>query len=401
MVTQTKGQDPLRYTFPINLVPLFTERGLGGVATIKTYFLSNFFDKDLPFSYRLSSIFYFEALILSMLSFTMNVLLGASNAGIFIQGGVNLLFIAFLFIPLTLKQRTIKALLFFIIYLYLPFMFVQYGGYEGSVLYFVVVGIFLLSFLFDGKMRVALVSANIAMYVALIVLQANFPWLVTPMANPDAKVADLLAALVFTMVGMFILVRYVNRAYESERLRNIYLLNEVENKKSELEELSIKDGLTGIFNRRYLTEASEQILIRSANEGRGACVIMFDIDFFKKVNDTYGHTVGDEVLIAVVNAAQAQLRKNDIIARYGGEEFIIVLYPETLENAVHIAERIRLAVERLILAEGLKVTVSLGVTESMPGEGVDSLFQRVDEYLYQAKNGGRNQVASSLVKKAG
>ncbi|MGI6106060.1 MAG: GGDEF domain-containing protein [Raoultibacter sp.] len=359
---------------------------------IGSFFYRNFFDKKLSFEYRLTSIFFIEAFLLSMLSFTVNTLLGATNIGVFIQGFINFCMLVVFFIPVSAKQKVLPPLLLFLIFIYLPFLFFLYAGYDGSVLYFAAIGIFLLSFLYKGKKRIALISLNVLIYVAAILLQSNFPHLVVPMAMPDARVTDLLAAIAFTLFGMAALALYVNKAYEDERLRNAYLMNELEEKNVELEEQSSKDGLTGIFNRRYLTEASEQIFIRAQHENKHVCCIMFDIDHFKKPNDTFGHLEGDKVLIRVVEEAQKQLRKRDILARYGGEEFMIVLYPETLENAIAIAERIRLAVSTISLPDGSPVTISLGVLEASAKMGVDEAFRLTDEYLYKAKNSGRNRV---------
>lgn len=359
---------------------------------IASYFYRNFFDKELSFQYRLRSIFFIECFVLSMLSFTVNGLLAAANIGIVIQGFVNLFMLVVFFLPLKAKQRILPPLLLVAVYAYLPFLYFLYAGYDGSVLYFAAIGVFLLSFLYQGRTRIVLVILNIAVYVAAILLQTNIPDLVVPMAMPDARVTDLLAAIVFTLFGMFVLASYVNKAYEDERLRNIYLMSELEGKNVELKEHSIRDALTGTFNRRYLAEVTEQVLKRGEIEELTACFLMLDIDHFKTINDTYGHVYGDEILLKVTAAVQQQLRKHDVFARYGGEEFIVVLYPETLDDAVSIAERIRGAISKIILPDEKPVTVSLGVVQSSAGVSVDEIYHQVDEYLYLAKSNGRNRV---------
>lgn len=119
---------------------------------------------------------------------------------------------------------------------------------------------------------------------------------------------------------------------------------------------------------------------------------MLDIDLFKKINDTFGHVEGDKILTQFADIVQLQLRKEDILARYGGEEFVVVLYPETLKNAVAIAERIRTAVSTITLPDGSSVTASLGVIEASPNLTVDKALRLSDQYLYQAKKNGRNRV---------
>lgn len=362
------------------------------IEAIRRYFQNNFFDKELSFRYRLSSIFFIESFILSLLSFVANSIFGETLLGMIVQGLELTLCLVIFFIPLPVKQKVMGPFLLALIFGYIPFMFFQFGGYDGSVLFFAILALFFLAFLYDGKKQVLLVVVDVAIYLVAIVLQMTVPGAVIPMADAETRVFDILAGLTFTMLGLLILARYVGKAYESERLRNSYLLSEVESQRNELEELSVRDGLTGVFNRRYLTEVSEQILIRANNERRSACAIMFDIDLFKEVNDTYGHMVGDKVLVKIVEAAKLQLRKHDMIARYGGEEFLIILYPETLENALQIAERIRAAVEALEFKEGITVTVSLGVAETRGGDDAGAILRRADKCLYKAKHEGRNRV---------
>lgn len=329
-----------------------------------------------------------------MLSFTVNALLGASGFGIVIQGLVNLILFIVAILPLSIRQRILPGLLLLIVYFYLPFLYYLYGGYDGSVLYFAALGVFLLSYLYKGKLRTFLIFLDILVYALAILAQSTIPGIVVPMADPQARPADLMAAVVFTLFGMFILARFVNNAYEDERMRNTYLMRELEGKSTEFKEQSIRDSLTGVYNRRYLTEASEQILKWSQKDGKNVCFIMLDIDHFKDINDSFGHVVGDEILIKVAHTVQDQLRKSDVFARYGGEEFMVVLYPEELDNAIAVAERIRTKIALLVLPDGVSVTVSLGVIEAKPGESLDNIYQEVDRQLYSAKNKGRNRTES-------
>lgn len=371
---------------------------LGGtVNKIRSYFRNHFFDRELPFQYRLSAIFFIESFVLAFLSFIVNFGLGTSTLGVVAGILVNLICIAFFIVPLKVKRKVLAPLLLGMVFIYTPLMFVQYGGYDGSVLFFALSGAFMLAFIYRGKTRVFMVLLNIAIYLALIYVQFNNPELIAPMAGPEERVFDLVFALCFTFTAMFVIARYVDKAYEGERLSNVYLLHEVESKNNELEQLSVLDALTGTYNRRWLTEALASILERSKREKSMACAIMFDVDHFKSINDTYGHSIGDQVLVAIVNAAQTQLRKNDTLARYGGEEFLVLIYPDKLDDAVRVAHRIREAVEKIDSIEDLKVTVSLGVIQSQPNDTPDSFLTRVDEYLYKAKESGRNRVEHEVI----
>ena len=154
-----------------------------------------------------------------------------------------------------------------------------------------------------------------------------------------------------------------------------------------------KDALTGIGNRAALNEALGREIEVAQRHNRKLGMVIFDIDFFKKINDTYGHATGDCLLKALAHAAEDTVRTSDQLFRYGGEEFIALL-PETgIRGAKQLAERIRLNIEKLDCAcEGnhIKMTASFGVAILQPDENEESFFIRADKALYKAKNAGRN-----------
>ncbi len=164
-----------------------------------------------------------------------------------------------------------------------------------------------------------------------------------------------------------------------------------------LKTLSDTDPLTRLHNRRFLLESLENELHRAQRETVCLALVIMDIDYFKKINDTHGHQNGDLVLTAVAELIRSELRRYDTAARYGGDEFLLVL-PETPHaGAVLIAERLRKAVQALHFPaplENLVVTVSMGIAvfPSALIDGVDSLFRQADDALYQAKHKGRNRV---------
>ncbi len=164
-----------------------------------------------------------------------------------------------------------------------------------------------------------------------------------------------------------------------------------------LQELAVRDSLTGLYNRRYLDETLEREVSRARREGIPLSLVMLDIDYFKRVNDTYGHQVGDEVLRMLAATLSADIRTEDVACRYGGEEFLILLPNMPLETAMLRAEAWRAAVEGLSIAHGdfqLAFTISLGVS-AYPDHGKtpDDLTRCADQALYKAKHDGRNRVA--------
>ncbi|MBI3206176.1 MAG: GGDEF domain-containing protein [Polyangiaceae bacterium] len=164
----------------------------------------------------------------------------------------------------------------------------------------------------------------------------------------------------------------------------------------EIYRMTIVDGLTQIHNKRYLYEALEREVLRARRHGRPLSILMFDIDFFKRVNDQYGHLAGDYVLRELARVVQGRIRRDEVFARYGGEEFVIALPETPLEGAVSLAENLRARVAEhtfVFQGERIPVTVSIGAAVLAPDDKTATeLVQRADEKLYEAKRGGRNRV---------
>lgn len=157
------------------------------------------------------------------------------------------------------------------------------------------------------------------------------------------------------------------------------------------------DGLTGLYNHRHLQERLQQEIERADRYERPLSVVMADLDRFKSFNDAHGHPRGDEVLIAVSRTLRQLSRASDIVARYGGEEFTLILPETTAEEALVLAERARQCVEALDLevAEGSRVTLSLGIASHAPGMSKEALIESADAALYTAKRQGRNRVCEA------
>ncbi|MHB8880485.1 MAG: sensor domain-containing diguanylate cyclase [Thermodesulfovibrionales bacterium] len=172
-------------------------------------------------------------------------------------------------------------------------------------------------------------------------------------------------------------------------IRDITERKEAEHK---LREYAEKDALTGIMNRRKFYEVLQQEKERAVRYARSLSLILFDIDHFKAVNDTYGHAVGDKVLKTVSAVVAEHIRGSDILGRVGGEEFAVLAAETTLESAVALAEKIRSAVEAAEQDPAGKITISIGVSAYADGITTDEFVRRADEALYDAKNNGRNRV---------
>jgi diguanylate cyclase (GGDEF)-like protein/PAS domain S-box-containing protein len=156
--------------------------------------------------------------------------------------------------------------------------------------------------------------------------------------------------------------------------------------------MAVTDNLTGLYNRRKLSEVLAGEMARSDRHKSKFSVIIFDIDFFKKVNDTYGHQVGDNVLIHLSNILKESARETDCVSRWGGEEFLIIAGGSDLDGAFIFAEKIRKKIADYDFPEVGRVTISCGVAQYKNGETSTELVLRADTALYQVKNSGRNRV---------
>lgn len=165
-------------------------------------------------------------------------------------------------------------------------------------------------------------------------------------------------------------------------------------------EAAVTDQLTGLFNRRYFHTQFEVLLRRNAHGGDRLCVLVCDLDHFKRINDQYGHAVGDDVLREFSVRLGAAFRPSDVVCRFGGEEFVVLMPETTIDRAMRVAERVRRSVADSAFPVGgaavsVPVTVSIGVAESLGAhDTADKIVKRADEALYRAKETGRNCVVS-------
>ena len=221
-----------------------------------------------------------------------------------------------------------------------------------------------------------------------------------------AKV-DLVTILVsvwFVTFLIILVIRFFD--YSRERVANKRKQEELEKnlaalqiEKSEYEKSSKEDPLTGCLNRAGF---SSILLREQENLSKNGCpvsFVMLDIDHFKEVNDTYGHNVGDEVLVNLTRLIRDKIRNTDALVRWGGEEFVILCGDTPIQNAQFLAEKLRVAIEGATLIKQQQVTCSFGIAEMIPGEDPKKLFERADKALYSAKEGGRNRVVSAMFKR--
>ena len=232
----------------------------------------------------------------------------------------------------------------------------------------------------------------------------------------DASQMTTIALITISFYGIMIWMLYLYRPYALELHLEILrwwilsvvslwfalmsgqvakLRRELASRKQDIEALLERDDLTSVGNRRFLTHMLEQEKSRADRAATAFCVAMLDLDYFKKVNDTYGHAAGDKILKIFAHVAQRDLRKIDYFGRYGGEEFMLIMSDTHIVGAQVRAERLRANVERTRYDEidpALIQTVSIGIAEYRRGESMEQIQSRADKAMYEAKSKGRNRV---------
>ena len=181
-------------------------------------------------------------------------------------------------------------------------------------------------------------------------------------------------------------IRYLGRELFLAMFTDITEEKELEKR---LYKLATRDKLTCIYNRHALYEFLDKMIKQAERDLMTFSVVFFDIDGFKQINDTFGHQVGDDVLVSIANLVKRALRKSDIFGRWGGEEFLIIL-PNS-KDPVLVAERLRKLVQETIRINGSSITISVGVTNYKKGDSITSIIKRVDNAMYSAKMLGKNR----------
>ncbi|MGQ7246604.1 GGDEF domain-containing protein [Halomonas sp. V046] len=190
----------------------------------------------------------------------------------------------------------------------------------------------------------------------------------------------LVASALFILVGFAISVRLVFEMQESR-----------------LTHMATRDALTGLFNRRFASDYLHQLAAQRQREPAPCCIALLDIDHFKRINDSYGHDVGDLSLVSISSLLQAHFRRSDILCRWGGEEFLVIFPNTSLEDIHPVIEQLRSQLTHLCIEHDkgeFQLTLSIGVTEIAPHETVDVPINRADRLLYRAKAEGRDRIVT-------
>ena len=204
-----------------------------------------------------------------------------------------------------------------------------------------------------------------------------------------------IALVIFIMIYIPAII-LLSKTMLNNRISSIEAHEALEKSTEKFRQLSITDALTNIYNRRYFFEIAKNIILIASREQKCTALLMLDVDYFKRINDTFGHQAGDFVLVELVMSIKDTMRSSDLFARVGGEEFAILLNNTSLTKAKVIAEKIRSMIENkefIYNTVSIKTTISIGISEVNEGNFLlENVYKNADTQLYKAKENGRNRV---------
>ncbi|MCG7900220.1 MAG: GGDEF domain-containing protein [Candidatus Thiodiazotropha lotti] len=243
----------------------------------------------------------------------------------------------------------------------------------------------LIMMLLQGLRR-GVIALFVLLIIAIVVMYIPFVSFVT---------ADYPQSFKVRFIASFFALSIMVTIYEFLRERTHKRYIEISN---ELEHASHTDMLTGLANRREMLARLDAAYGTYNRHGAPFSIIMADLDNFKRINDTYGHVVGDHLLIGLGKLLSSVVRRQDLVSRWGGEEFLIMLSQTDRRQAMEVAEKLRLSVESAVFSDENKyqITLSLGVQSITEAVNTDTMIRDADRFLYEAKRRGRNRVAGPL-----
>lgn len=271
-----------------------------------------------------------------------------------------------------------SAMLIVFIEIFILLSLFWFVGFSHYVLVWIII-IPVTSYFLLGRKggRIVTISFTLTVFILLVL---NYPvW-----ESQGFTVVGLLN-LGFAYLGLILMISYYELTMQ-ETMKNL------ESKNHELATLSITDSLTGAYNRIKLDEMLFSEIINYRKTGKVFSIMICDIDYFKQINDNFGHLFGDTILKEITQLMHQTIRETDICGRWGGEEFMIICLNTPLNGAVFLAEKLRIAIEAFSRNTPHQVTMSFGVAEFSSTDTIETLIKRADDALYLAKEQGRNRV---------
>ncbi len=348
----------------------------------------NYFGSDIPVETRLSNMLFVGGSLVCLVCVVGAMIVGMPIQAVFIclslAAYIGLMF--FITTKVGRQELITQITLLVINLLFFPAIFLTAGGVYGGIISYFIFAIIFSLLMFRGLACFVVVTSEVVFYS--FVIYATYRWPQIMISADNRSYTYFLSSTTVVIVSLTtgLLVRLLTTQYRKEK-------HKIDNAVKELEDLSTKDPLTGVYNRRYMLDFLQTNINRAYNYGAQLSVVIFDIDKFKSLNDDFGHLVGDEILLNLCSLVSTQIRNSDILSRYGGEEFVAVFPNTSAEVAYKRAEEIRRKVEKANLSDSVDrpITISGGVAEYIKGMSVEEIIDAADKNLYVAKNTGRNK----------
>ena len=357
-----------------------------------------YFGEQLPMNVRFFNFACFGGMISSLLATLINVIMQNGFWGILTCCLCTLGFLFdFVLAQLTEKFNFVIILtIFFMNFVFFPALYITLGGISSGMPVYFAIGFIFTVLMMKPKLASFFLVAEVVWYTLLLHFDKLHPQYAAYFITMGNKqYTDTTLDMLLVSLCLAAMVKILALCFEYQQNKTDRLLKQ-------MEELAVKDPLTGAYNRRFLLKYMDSAFENCKRDGTKLAVVMFDIDKFKRVNDDYGHLVGDDVIKALSSALMQSCREYDIVARYGGEEFVLVMPGATSQIAWDRAEDIRKTFAGLKINDAIErtVTISGGVAEYDSSlRDSEKLISKADDNLYIAKESGRNRIIQEDGKK--
>lgn len=292
-----------------------------------------------------------------------------------------------------LSSYIVAILLSFFIY---PFLWIENGGSSSGIIYFYIFNVVFFAIVFKKRVAVFIIFLQIIMINLLYFFEYLNPQMIKPYPSIEAKLIDQVVSYLIVSTFLYIITRWVMHVYNDKIFELNATHKELNTALKKLELLSSIDELSQINNRRSTFELLKADL-KEADGRECISILMLDIDYFKKINDTYGHSAGDEVIKKVAQLLQNKIRKTDFVGRIGGEEFLVVFPDTSLEDAKNKSNDLQVEISNIEWEQKeLSVTLSGGLFsfKYLENISIEKAIEQADKNLYKAKENGRNCIIS-------
>lgn len=369
-------------------------------------FIKTSFGSDIPIRLRFFNIIFMTGILVGIAGVVACINLNSSIQAIMISAVMTLAFPLLAYVGIRSKEKqniVIFVSLCIVNFIIFPALYLSGGAIYCGIPSYFCLGIALTLFLTSGKASFILAALESVWYAFIVFVSWRWPDIcidvpafeASPTGRRDFAFNAISSNTMMVCIALGILAKVIFSLYQVQ-------VKQIEANIEEVERQSIIDPLTTVYNRRYMYSYLEEQSTAARQNKTDLSVLLFDIDFFKRLNDTYGHLTGDAVLKALANILKSACKDDEIVTRYGGEEFLLILPGVGRDEAIRRAEEIRKVVEESYLSPDLPkdepVTISGGVATMSPDDTDETLVARADENLYKAKNSGRNRISAEEVR---